>query len=630
MNLRIIVWIVCLTVISNLGCRAAEDDTQRLQDIRAMLDSLSQHEPAFQGTVDITVSKLPLDELLKNVARLNEVNLSVKDAGNLMVSCNFTQARVDELIYFLCKEYNLDISVIGNIVSIFPHIPPKEKPIVPSVSYQAADSTLSYDILAAPLIEVSKLISQQAGINLIVPQSLYNKSVSGYVTRMPLEEALYTLASVNALELTGNPKAKSWSFETGAPAPTESPGPRSHYTRRRQFTPSQLLIDSTGLISATIDRGNIYDIVVDVCSQLGLDYFFIKPVSAQTSIYLKRVSPKRLFSVLFTGTAYSFYEEGGVYVFGEAKDKNLFTTQVIPLRYRTVDKLVEIIPGNLKEGLQVAMFPDLNSIIASGDQRQVNRIEQFLQLIDHPVPLITIDILIVDATTKRIDEAGVEMGIGEAPTTTAGSFSPGVNLNLGAGSLNNLINSFNGFGVVRLGKVSPNFYMNLQFLEETGHIVLQSTPKLSTLNGHEATLKSGETMYYKEVQNSYMGTQNPVQNSSYTWKNVEANLTVKIVPFVSEDRQITLEIEIEQSEFTERIEKDAPPGLSTRSFKSLVKVGNEEMVLLGGIERNSREKSSSGLPLIARIPILKWLFGKSSDNKTEQKLNVFIKPTVID
>ena len=276
------------------------------------------------------------------------------------------------------------------------------------------------------------------------------------------------------------------------------------------------------------------------------------------------------------------------------------------------------------------MFPDLNSIIASGDQRQVNRIEQFLQSIDHPVPLITIDILIVDATTKRIDEAGVEMGIGETPSTTAGSFSPGVNLNLGAGSINNLINSFNGFGVVRLGKVSPNFYMNLQFLEETGHIVLQSTPKLSTLNGHEATLKSGETMYYKEVQNSYMGTQNPVQNSSYTWKSVEANLTVKIVPFVSEDRQITLDIEIEQSEFTERIEKDAPPGLSTRSFKSLVKVGNEEMVLLGGIERNSREKTSSGLPFIARIPVLKWLFGKSSDNKTEQKLNVFIKPTVID
>ena len=39
---------------------------------------------------------------------------------------------------------------------------------------------------------------------------------------------------------------------------------------------------------------------------------------------------------------------------------------------------------------------------------------------------------------------------------------------------------------------------------------LLSTPKLSTLNGHEATLTSGETQYYKEVQNNYYGTQNPI------------------------------------------------------------------------------------------------------------------------
>lgn len=36
-----------------------------------------------------------------------------------------------------------------------------------------------------------------------------------------------------------------------------------------------------------IDRGNVYDIILDVCEQLKLDYFFITPVNAQTSIYLK-------------------------------------------------------------------------------------------------------------------------------------------------------------------------------------------------------------------------------------------------------------------------------------------------------------------------------------------------------
>lgn len=106
-------------------------------------------------------------------------------------------------------------------------------------------------------------------------------------------------------------------------------------------------------------------------------------------------------------------------------------------------------------------------------------------------------------------------------------------------------------------------------------------------------------------------------------------MSLKIIPFVSQDGKITLAVEIEQSEFMAREEKDAPPGTATRSFKSQIKVNNEEMVLLGGIDRNSSEKSSSGLPFIARVPILKWLFGTTKNNKVEERLSVFIKPKVI-
>ena len=181
---------------------------------------------------------------------------------------------------------------------------------------------------------------------------------------------------------------------------------------------------------------------------------------------------------------------------------------------------------------------------------------------------------------------------------------------------------------MNLGRVTPNFYLSLQALEEDGTIRLQSTPKLSTLNGHCATLTSGETQYYKEIQNNYYGTQNPIQSESYTWKSVDANLSIKVTPYVSEDRQITLEFE--QTEFTDRVEENAPPGTATRGFKSIVKVRNEEMVLLGGLDRNTMEKSSRGIPFLAKVPVIKWFFGKERRNKVERTLNIFIKPSVID
>lgn len=609
---------------------AQSSETERIAQVRARLDTLILRDTTYLSEVDLSVGQVSLSELLRSVAQVGGVNLSVQDGANLLVSCNFSRARIADLILFLCEQYGLDIRVVGNIVSIFPYQAPIAPPPVPSIVYNRADSTLSYDLIAVPLREVARRLTDSSGVNLIVPQTLYDRPISGYVSSMPFSEALSVLAEINKLEVAPVKGNGAWMFAEPIPVGGGQPSTVQNYVRRRQFAPAQLAIDSMGRITAMIDRGNIYDIILDVCEQLKLDYFFITPVNAQTCIYLKNTDVKTLFDLLLTGTAYTYYEEGGVYMFGEAKREGLFSTRIIPMRYRTVDKLIDVIPENLKKGVQIAAFGDLNSMIASGDQRHVARVEQFLHEIDKTVPLITIEVMIVDASKDVILEAGLGLGVGTSPTQTSGTLSPGIDMTLGSGAVNNLVDKVNGLGIIRLGKVTPNFYASLKAMEENGTIELRSTPKLSTLNGHEAVLSSGEMQYYKETNNTYMGTQNPVQSTSYVWKSVEANMTLSITPYVSEDGHITMAIDLSQSEFTDRTEKEAPPGTTTRSFRSMVRVRNEEMVLLGGIDRQSHEKSSQGLPFIARIPVLKWIFGMHKNNKQERRLNVFIKPTVIE
>lgn len=609
---------------------AQSSETERIALVRARLDTLILRDTTYLSEVDLSVGQVSLAELLRSVAQVGGVNLSVQDGANLLVSCNFSRARIADLILFLCEQYGLDIRVVGNIVSIFPYQAPIAPPPVPLIVYNRADSTLSYDLIAVPLREVARRLTDSSGVNLIVPQTLYDRPISGYVSSMPFSEALSVLAEINKLEVAPVKGSGAWMFAESIPVGGGQTSTVQNYVRRRQFAPAQLAIDSMGRITAMIDRGNIYDIILDVCEQLKLDYFFITPVNAQTCIYLKNTDVKTLFDLLLTGTAYTYYEEGGVYMFGEAKREGIFSTRIIPMRYRTVDKLIDVIPENLKKGVQIAAFGDLNSMIASGDQRHVARVEQFLHEIDKTVPLITIEVMIVDASKDVILEAGLGLGVGTSPTQTSGTLSPGIDMTLGSGAVNNLVDKVNGLGIIRLGKVTPNFYASLKAMEENGTIELRSTPKLSTLNGHEAVLSSGEMQYYKETNNTYMGTQNPVQSTSYVWKSVEANMTLSITPYVSEDGHITMTIDLSQSEFTDRTEKEAPPGTTTRSFRSMVRVRNEEMVLLGGIDRQSHEKSSQGLPFIARIPVLKWIFGMHKNNKQERRLNVFIKPTVIE
>lgn len=611
-------------LIYSFSLNAQERDSIRLSNIKTKLDSLTVLDKMYLKEVDISTARIALPNLLQAIANANAVNISVKGGDNIIVSSNFSRAKIVDLLYFVCSEYNLDLEVIGNIVSVYPHKPvPIKNPFI--IKYDSLHSRLTYDLINQNLVEVAKDISTQSGTNIIVPQSMYSKTVSGYLTGVQFEEAITILATTNNLSIEEK-QDDIWAFVDD----NNNASYKKNYVRRREFNQEQLLIDSTGIITANIYSGNIYDIIIDVCSKLNLNYHFISPVNYQTSLFVSNVTLETLLNVMFVGTECGYYLEDNIYMFGTQNGQhNMTSNEVFTMKYRTVTNIVDIIPAAIKKDVQVQVFPDLNSIILSGDSKQVARVKEFLNSIDKSVPLITMEILIVDVTKGYVKEVGLDMGFGEKPVSSGGKLSPGLNITAGASSINNLINRFNGFGNVNLGKVSNNFYISLKLLEESGDIKLRSTPKLSTLNGHPATMTSGEKKYYKEVQTNLMGTQNPVQSESYTWKSIEANLVVKITPLVSKDNQITLDVDIEQSEFTPREEKDAPPGTVTRKFKSIVRVEDGDMVLLGGIENSSEEVNSSGLPFLARSRFFKWLFGSSKKSKSSQKLNIFIKPSVI-
>ena len=632
-----IIFVLCgsVTFASEGGVAPLKDSTSLKssepiaieETIEEQLDAVAKVDPMLYKEIDINVGKVSLTDLLRNIAAVSGVNISCRNTGNILVDCNFARLRVVDIVNFLCSEYDLKLEVFGNIISLYKEVPAPPKPKEPVVLFTDSLDLLSYDLSGDMLIDVTKKMVDLSGRNIMVPRRLYTNSVSGYVHELPFDQGLQHLALMNDLLLSKDSKGV-FSFQEDE-AMNASRAAAAPYRSRINFSENQLSIDSLGNITARIGRCNVGDIIVELCQKLEHNHFFISAINLQTSIFVRDVSFQTLLDVLLAGSDYTYYIEDGIYYFGATKGGSVASVNIIPLEFRSVEKIVELIPSHLQDGLQIKPFVDLNCVIVSGDQKKASRVRKFLKEIDKRVPLITMEIMIVDVTKSNIREVGLGAGVGTSPRQTSGSLSPGVNMQLGASSVNKLIQSFNGFGWLNLGKVSSNFYLDLQMLEENGDIKLQSTPKLSTLNGNEATLKSGETKYYKEIQNTYMGTQNPIQSESYQWKSVEANLSIKITPYVSSEQNITMEVDIEQTEFTGEPKDDEPPASVTRSFKSLVRIGNGEMVLLGGIDRNMSDKTTKGLPFITKVPVLRLIFGNRKNNQVDSKLSVFIKPTII-
>lgn len=261
----------------------AQNDSLRFAGIDRKLETLTQRDSTFARTVDVTAGRLPLAELLRNIARASGVNLSVRSVENIPVSCNFTRARVDDLVRFLCREYRLDVEVTGNIVSVFPAAAAPLPQPDPEVFYNAPDTTLFYDLRGERLIDVAKKIGTLSNRNIIIPEPLYDYKVSGYVRQMPFDGALQTLVSVNGLSAERDASGV-WTLYREQAAPPEGGVAAPAYTRRRQFSPNELQADSLGRVTAHITRGNVQDIILDLCEQLDLNYYFKSPINLSTGI----------------------------------------------------------------------------------------------------------------------------------------------------------------------------------------------------------------------------------------------------------------------------------------------------------------------------------------------------------
>jgi len=299
----------------------------------------------------------------------------------------------------------------------------------------------------------------------------------------------------------------------------------------------------------------------------------------------------------------------------------------------SAEALLNIIPESVKDSLAINVDIERNSFIVNGDAIRINKFKEFLKEIDKPVPVVLIEVMIIEVNKTVTFSAGLDLGIGENPTADKGTIldgTGGTNLTLGANTINNIIGGLSGVRSGNLGRVVPNFYARIQALETNGDIKIKSTPKLSTLNGHTAHLTNGVRSYYKIEQTNTIGSQNPQVINSVEYIPTDANLSISIKPLVSGDENITLSINVGQSSFNnDRIAADAPPGIDSREFSSTIRVKDKDVIILGGLEYNEDTKTGSGVPFLARIPVIKYLFSKRVRTKANRKLSILIKPTII-
>jgi type IV pilus assembly protein PilQ len=245
------------------------------------------------------------------------------------------------------------------------------------------------------------------------------------------------------------------------------------------------------------------------------------------------------------------------------------------------------------------------------------------------VPVVLIEITMIDINKTRTVSTGIAAGVSDS-VKTGGTLLPGMNFTFSTSGINSFLTSVSKFTSIDLGHVVPNFYVSLNALETNNNVNMRSMPKLAALNGHTATLSIGNSVFYKNTTQVLLPSAATTSNTlTNTYIESDANMTISIKPEISGDDQITMGIKIDISDFTSIPTDGSPPPKSTSKYETSLRVNNEDMILLGGIERNEITDDVSGTPILSRIPILKYIFSNKSKTTTKVVSVIFIKSTIM-
>jgi type IV pilus assembly protein PilQ len=632
-----IILILFLAVsISGHGQEDTNKPVYRIDTLATYFDMLSETVKPLNDKVEFGVSGVSVREFLRAIGSSHDLNIVIDEDIDGIVYNNFSDVLVKEVLIYIANEYHLSVNFIGSIITFKPmeEVVPPHPAFIPSykINYNPRNEWLSLEAKGDTLSVIAKTITELSGVNIVLLPEIQNKIVNCFIKDRPLEEVLEMFSMANGLSLN---KINSKYYTFSKPKEELRPNRKTDQNLDIDNGISTIQVDFSDSLLLNIKAINkpLKEILSEVSLFANYNYVLYDEPEGNASVIVNNVTFNQFLDFLLSGTKLTYRKELGMYLIGDRTDESFRATEVIKLDYRTVEKITDFIPNELKNGVDIKVFPELNSLIVSGSSPAIKELRNFIIQIDQIVPVVKIEVMIIDFKKSHDTKIGVDMylGVGTPPSKSSGSLTGdnGGGATLNSNTVNSLIKSFNGFGWFNLGAVTSEFYMSIQAMEANGNLKVRSTPMMATLNGHEASMTIGNTEYYQEITNNLVGNQNPISQTSQVYKSIQADLNLTILPFVSSDGHVTLNIQVSQSDFTGRIAETAPPGQISRNFSSLIRVKDGEMIILGGLEENKKSSNSQGLPWVSRIPVLKWIFGKQSKTTSDSKLHIFIKPTII-
>lgn len=279
-----------------------------------------------------------------------------------------------------------------------------------------------------------------------------------------------------------------------------------------------------------------------------------------------------------------------------------------------------------------------NAIVVRGTPDQVALAEKLIGDVDKAKPEVIVEVAVMQVRRDKLRDIGVRpptsassaVSVGIQPattgTTTTGTTTTGTSTT--SLTLNTLANLKDKDIVVNI----PAATVNLLYNDNNSRLI--QNPQIRALEGQKATLKIGDRIpiatgsFGSGFGAGGLGASGLV-NTQFQYIDVGVN--VDITPRVFLNREVGLKLVLEISSVTgsTNIGGITQPIISQRRVEHEIRLKEGEVNLLGGIFEQQNSKSVSGIPGLAQLPFLKYLFAEERNQNVESEIVFILIPHIV-
>jgi general secretion pathway protein D len=281
-----------------------------------------------------------------------------------------------------------------------------------------------------------------------------------------------------------------------------------------------------------------------------------------------------------------------------------------------------------------------NALVVRGTPDQIALAEKLVEDLDKARPEVIVDIAVMQVSKDRSRTLGLnpptsatvtlQSNINTTTTTGTTTSGTGATVTQGTGSTGINLNTLGNLNATDFQVVIPS--ANLSAVMNNSDTKLIQNPQIRALDGQKASLKIGDRVPVAtgSFQPGIGGVGiNPLVNTQFQYLDVGVN--IDITPRVHGNGEVTLKISMDVSAVTgqQNIGGISQPIIGQRKIEHEIRLRDGEANLLGGIMEDQQTKSLAGIPGLAQIPILKYLFGQTTQDHSENQIVFAIVPHII-